>query len=301
MPTQLQGDYADLEACSLQVTDTSNFRRFKVKIDNKYHKVDDQSPTGRQLIKLTGARPVDENLIFLVLRGGGFEELRLDETVDLTRPGVERFLTFESSASYRFEIDGERVEWGTKLITGLKLKEIANVDPATYALWREVRGNGDDLPIQNEDFVDLSEAGLERFFTVIEKTTAGDAPQLLPRRDEQYLRERGLAYQEVTEGGCTGVIFKDYLLPNDQYDVKSTDILILLPSGYPDVPPDMFYCMPWVKLATHNGYPVAADVPFTFNSRTWQRWSRHNNQWRRGKDGIWTMLKRIDCALLSAA
>ena len=89
-------------------------------------------------------------------------------TVALTRA----FITFESAASYRLVLDGERLEYGTPLVNGLKLKELAGVDPETYALWLEVRG-GEDEPIANDQVVDLSQKGLERFFTVIGETTAG--------------------------------------------------------------------------------------------------------------------------------
>jgi len=301
MPTPVNDDYIDLETCAKKGVVPKPQNGLKVRIDDQRYKIDDPKPTGRQLLRLTGKRPVEEHLLFLILRGGGFEEIRLDETVDLCRPGIERFMTFDSSASYRLEIDGERVEWGTKLISGLKLKELAGVDPSTYAVWQEIRGGGDDLPISNEDFIDLSADGLERFFTVIEKTTAGDTVSILPRRDRTYLEERGLSFSEISENGRNGIILRNYSLPQDQYNVEKADILILLPSGYPDAPPDMFYCLPWIKIATRDGYPAAADVAFAFHSQSWQRWSRHNNQWRRGKDGIWTMLKRVDCALLSAA
>jgi hypothetical protein len=32
----------------------------------------------------------------------------------------------------------------------------------------------------------------------------------------------------------------------------------------------------------------------------WQRWSRHNNSWRPGVDGLHTMIKRIEHALAKA-
>ncbi len=290
--------YIDLEQCALEGGHQPSATRFRVRIDDERYRIDDPKPTGRQLIALTDQKPVDAYLIFLVLRGGGFEEIRLDEIVDLTRPGAERFLTFESSASYRFEIDGQRIEWGAKLITGLKLKQIAGVDPATYALWREVRG-GDDLPVSNDQLIDLSEEGLERFFTVIEQTTAGDVISggALPRRDQHYLKSGTVEFLEVRDGDQVGLVLKDFALPDGGFDTEATDILILMPAGYPDAPPDMFYCHPWLRLKSSGALPKCADVPQNFSNLTWQRWSRHNTQWRPGKDGIWTMIKRVERAL----
>jgi len=63
----------------------------------------------------------------------------------------------------------------------------------------------------------------------------------------------------------------------------------------------MFYTVPWVKLMGKNVLPPCADQPHFFAGQTWQRWSRHNNEWRPGIDGIWSMLKRVDHALEVAA
>ncbi len=123
----------------------------------------------------------------------------------------------------------------------------------------------------------------------------------LPSNDRQYLENRGLHFEEVVDGTQKGIILREFPLPQSRFDTERADILILLPSGYPDAPPDMFYLLPWVKLVQNAKYPLAADQPFQFNSHNWQRWSRHNNEWRPGVDGIWTILKRIENALEVAA
>ena len=124
---------------------------------------------------------------------------------------------------------------------------------------------------------------------------------ILPMRCRRYLTDQGVDFEEHEEAGQKAVIVKQFGLPTRRFDVSSADLLILLPSGYPDCPPDMFYTMPWLKLIASNCYPNRADSPFEFLGLTWQCWSRHNNQWRPGIDGIWTMLKRVDTALECAA
>jgi hypothetical protein len=123
----------------------------------------------------------------------------------------------------------------------------------------------------------------------------------LPSRDKAYLAEKAIRFEEVEAGGQRGVIFPAYPMPAAQFDAAAADTLILIPPGYADVPPDMFYLEPWVKLTRSNRYPRCADVPHVFAGRTWQRWSRHSAEWRPGIDGIWTMLKRVDNALRAAA
>jgi len=139
-----------------------------------YHQVviDDPVPTGLQILELANARPADEHIVFQMLANGLLEELRPDETTDLRTAGVEKFLVFRSDRSFRLELDGRVFEWGGTFISGLTLKKLAQVDPAEYGVWLEVRGSEDRL-IGDTDLVDLSAQGIERFFTGIVKTTEG--------------------------------------------------------------------------------------------------------------------------------
>jgi hypothetical protein len=123
----------------------------------------------------------------------------------------------------------------------------------------------------------------------------------LPKADRDYLDGKGYAYEEREENGQKAIILKRRPLPAGRFDSAEADILVLLPGGYPDCAPDMFHLLPWVRLTNSNSYPKAADQPVNFAGQSWQRWSRHNNEWRPGVDGIWTMLKRIEDALEKAA
>lgn len=123
----------------------------------------------------------------------------------------------------------------------------------------------------------------------------------LPPKDREYLEAKGITFEGQEDGGNQGVVFKAMRLPEGRFDSPTADVLILLPSGYPDAPPDMFYLLPWVKVVDGQRYPRAADQPFAFGGQSWQRWSRHCGDWRPGADGIWTMLKRIEHALKEAA
>ena len=262
--------------------------------------IDDPVPTGRQLLQAAGARPAEEHVIFQVLKDGELEELRLDETIDLRTAGVERFIMFRSAASFRLELDSRVIEWGAPAISGRVLKRLAGVNPKTYGVWLEVRG-AEDRPIDDCELVRLDTPGLERFFTGTVTSTEGSGERVLPVRDRRYLEERGFTFREVSDSTQRGVIISGYALPEARFQVPAADILILLPRGYPDARPDMFYAVPWLTLSGTARFPRAADQPLQFDGQRWQRWSRHSNEWRPGTDGIWTMLKRVDAALAVAA
>jgi hypothetical protein len=123
---------------------------------------------------------------------------------------------------------------------------------------------------------------------------------VLPSKCRKHLTDRGVAFEEV-DGPQKAIILRAYPVPPGRFDHDKADFLITLPSGYPDVSPDMFYALPWLKLVKSAAYPRAANVPHDFIGQRWQRWSRHQQQWRPGVDGIWTMLRRLDAALEVAA
>lgn len=282
----------------------ANLPRFQILIGDaelNYRQIEIPDPivTGRQILEAAGARPVDEHLAIAVLEDGALETLRQEELFDLRAKGAEKVLVFKTDRSFRFKVDDRDREWGPAMISGRVLKTLAGVDPATHDVYQEIRG-GEDLLIRNADLVDLSKSGVEKFFTAIAQTTEG-LSIFLPPRDVEYLAGRGIAYEDGSQPGQAGVVLKGIPVPDGKFEVASVDILILLPPGYPDSPPDMFYCMPWLKLRSAGRYPRAADQPHPFRGESWQRWSRHNNAWRPGVDGIHTMVKRIELALAEAA
>ncbi|MES1934597.1 hypothetical protein T35B1_18433 [Salinisphaera shabanensis T35B1] len=123
----------------------------------------------------------------------------------------------------------------------------------------------------------------------------------LPSKDRRYLKERDLSYREVEDGTQKGVIFPEFRLPDGKFHVGHAEILIILPAAYPDAAPDMFYALPHLTLAGSECAPRCTQARLNFEGRSWQRWSRHNGQWRPGVDGLQTMLKRIEEALEIAA
>ena len=123
---------------------------------------------------------------------------------------------------------------------------------------------------------------------------------VLPLRCRRYLVDGGILFKELQTGDQKAVVLRDFALPTGRFDAPAADILILLPSGYPDGAPDMFYTRPWLRLTSTGTYPNRADQAFDFNGDRWQRWSRHNSHWRAGIDGIWIMIRRIATALEEA-
>jgi len=115
----------------------------------------------------------------------------------------------------------------------------------------------------------------------------------LPQADVLCLTERGLEYSVSSEANMTCVVFPGYKLPNG-YDRATSDLLLRLQPGFPDVPPDMWWFSPTIRLA--DGRMVqATEVIERHLGKDWQRWSRHFNagQWRSGVDSLESFLALI--------
>jgi len=146
-----------------------SLKSYRVQIDGQDADVNDPIITGRQLLARMEKYPTDEYLLFQIVENGQLEEIRLDETVDLRKKGVEKFIIQKSDRILIFVIDGERYEWGLNFITGRKIKEFVGKNSSSYDVWQEIRGGGSDRVIADNEQVDLNNEGVERFY-IREKT-----------------------------------------------------------------------------------------------------------------------------------
>jgi Multiubiquitin len=145
---------------------------YEFSIDDNNQASEDPIITGQQLLDLAGKHPTDQRLAYQLLQNGQLEGIRPDEAVDLRKPGIEKFLTFDADRAFYFTLDGQKFEWPASAITGRKLKDLAKVDHATYEVWQEIRG-AEDLAIDDTELVSLEPQGTERFFTGKKNTTEG--------------------------------------------------------------------------------------------------------------------------------
>ena len=128
--------------------------------------------------------------------------------------------------------------------------------------------------------------------------------KVLPAKDRSFLESKSYQFREVSDGARNGLIIDNFvIIPEKKFTVKDSSLLILLPQGYPDVPPDMFYFAPELKLASSNNYPDRANSKVSYFAVSWQCWSRHAppTEWRAGIDGIHSYLQRVYLALKVAS
>ena len=112
----------------------------------------------------------------------------------------------------------------------------------------------------------------------------------LPLEDKEYLDANHPGWQPLPwDGSKSGVLITDFPLPPG-YTADKSDIMIIIPQGYPGTSLDMFYCHP--PLSKASGSDIAALASETHFGRPWQRWSRHYN-WTPGYDSIVSHLEFV--------
>ena len=95
--TNVQGedgaDVVDIEQYAKSGRDVPHANRYQIRIDNTKYVVEVPTMTGRDLLILAGKQPPEHFMLNLKLRGGQVVTIGLDDEVDLTAPGTERFMT----------------------------------------------------------------------------------------------------------------------------------------------------------------------------------------------------------------
>lgn len=121
--------------------------------------VHDNSITGTQIATAVGFTD-QVPVVLQVLQNGSLEEIRPDEIVNLDVEN-SRFIVVESDRTYFFTIDGARMEWPCRHITGHVIRKLGCIDEYKKLLIE--RGNEADIEIKDDEFIDLDKPGIERF------------------------------------------------------------------------------------------------------------------------------------------
>ena len=92
-------------------------QHYKVQIDKGFFEAPVPLMSGRELLELADKKPADRYAIYLKVKGSQPDRIDLDEKIDLSRPGVERFVTLPLdqtegfSGRREFDLPQEDLEW----------------------------------------------------------------------------------------------------------------------------------------------------------------------------------------------
>jgi hypothetical protein len=122
--------------------------------------VADSHPLGRQIVAAVGLDPHTDPSLFAVLPSGDFDEIVLDQPVDLRGVGAHRFIVFTSDRDFKFTLNGAQARWFQPRITGNELCVLgaASSEDIAFLLDGDARH-----PIERDAVAELGGGGVEHF------------------------------------------------------------------------------------------------------------------------------------------
>jgi len=90
---EILDEIADLEEYAREGKQPPRCRGYRIRVNGDRFVIYQPEPTGLQIMEVAGIAPPEQFGLYLKIRGQQFERIGLDEKVDLTRPGVEKFKT----------------------------------------------------------------------------------------------------------------------------------------------------------------------------------------------------------------
>lgn len=125
--------------------------------------VADPVPLGRQILASAGIDPRDGYTLFAILPTGDFEDVRLDEPIDLRARGAERFVAFRTDRTFAFTLNDRQLAWGAPSLPAAALYQLA-APGDDEGVFLDTRGGTDRL-IAPDETIDLSGGSVEHFVT----------------------------------------------------------------------------------------------------------------------------------------
>jgi len=131
--------------------------------DLVFHEVEiaGRQPSGDDIVTAAGANRSVDVLLLQLLPTGEIEDIRLTEYPSLS--ASNKFLISYSDRSYFFTLDGTKLEWPHRCISGRVIRAIGEIEEDRDLIVK--RKNGDTSTVSNEELIDLSELGVEQFST----------------------------------------------------------------------------------------------------------------------------------------
>ncbi len=124
-------------------------------------------PSIPEIVLRSLANVNNDESVFLEVRGGEDELIESGADVDLTTPGVERFITAPKKMTYTFFVDGKPYETDKKKLTGAQIKAMVPDWNPTHDLALEGEGDDPDRIIPDHETISLdTKHGVRRFSSV---------------------------------------------------------------------------------------------------------------------------------------
>lgn len=248
-------------------------KKFSFKLNNKKYSSSEQCQTGEEILEIVGLTPPEDYELFLKIGGREFEPVQLNEKVDLSQPGLEKF-----KVKRRFEIpyclDDEFYSTYECLVTPLQLLQANGYDPQKFYL-KQLDGH---IEINYKDDLEheISLRPNMKFITCKKSPTPVSFVNPIGIQCiEGQLKELGY---EVTKPRQDMVAF-NFEVPHGRFKGKQIEVAIHAPQ-FPNIAPTGIYIKPHLMPLQNGGtHPTGGIHNRNMPTNEWQYWSRPIRDW----------------------
>ena len=110
-------------------------KKYRISIDGEKYVVNSDTLTGREILEIAKKIPPACFILYQKLKGHKDPiKIQLDEIVDLTKPGIERFTTKEHTGITTYYLDGTAYTTTEKTLTPVQILTNGGLDINNYYL-----------------------------------------------------------------------------------------------------------------------------------------------------------------------
>lgn len=148
--TESQGDEGviDLEQYSKLGKKPPQGKKYKVKVGEENFVFEEQIVTGRMILKTAGKLPVECHSLYQKLKDCDFEMVSLEESIDLSKPGIEHFIVKDPETFY-YMVDEEPESTPERSLTPIQILTQAGLKASDYYLVQK-NSDGTDTSYKNK-------------------------------------------------------------------------------------------------------------------------------------------------------
>ncbi len=123
---------------------SANKNNYKVMVDNIKIKFNKPVVTGEEILIKAGKTPVECFTLYQKLKGCDFEKISLSETVDLSSPGLEKFVIKEPEV-FHYTLDDDPETTDQKSLSANQILENGGLTPASDYFITEIDNDGNTI------------------------------------------------------------------------------------------------------------------------------------------------------------
>lgn len=143
--SQVSGDNINtFKMKSVSEDKSSKFSSYKILVDNEMLEFHQARVTGLEILMTASKIPQECFALYQKLKGGDFEHISLDEIVDLSNPGIEKFVV-KPSEVFHYKLDDEPETTEMQSLTANQILENGGITPVSDYYLIEIDSEGHEI------------------------------------------------------------------------------------------------------------------------------------------------------------